>query len=71
MMAALPSGTVTFLFSDVARSTRLVKELRDEYESVLATHRDLLRRVFRANGGLEVDAQGDSSSSSSSEHATR
>jgi class 3 adenylate cyclase len=60
MMAALPSGTVTFLFSDIAGSTTLVKELRDEYESVLATHRDLLRRVFRANGGLEVDTQGDS-----------
>jgi class 3 adenylate cyclase len=59
-MTALPNGTVTFLFSDVDGSTRLVKELQDEYESVLATHRDLLRRVFRANRGLEVDTQGDS-----------
>jgi len=59
-VADQPSGAVTFLFTDIEGSTRLVKELRDRYPAVLADHRDLLRAAFAAHGGYEVDTQGDS-----------
>jgi YVTN family beta-propeller protein len=55
-----PSGAVTFLFTDIEGSTRLVKQLRDGYERVLAEHRELLRSAFSAHRGFEVDTQGDS-----------
>jgi class 3 adenylate cyclase len=59
-MADLPSGAITFLFTDIEGSTRLVKQLRDRYGEVLAEHQRLLRDAFRAHGGHEVDTQGDS-----------
>jgi YVTN family beta-propeller protein len=59
-MAELPTGTVTFLFTDIEGSTRLERELRERYGGVLAEHQRLLRQVFVANGGREVDTQGDS-----------
>jgi YVTN family beta-propeller protein len=59
-MAELPSGAVTFLFTDIEGSTRLVKQLRDRYPAVLADHQRLLRAAFGAHGGHEVDTQGDS-----------
>ena len=59
-MAEIPTGAVTFLFSDIEGSTRLVKQLRDRYGSVLADHQRLLRAAFSAHGGYEVDTQGDS-----------
>jgi class 3 adenylate cyclase len=55
----LPGGTVTFLFTDVEGSTRLLQELGDDYGQVVADHRRLLRDVFQAAGGSEVDTQGD------------
>jgi len=55
----LPAGTVTFLFTDVEGSTRLLHELGDEYAAVLAEHRRALRGAFAAHGGVEVDTQGD------------
>jgi YVTN family beta-propeller protein len=58
-MADLPSGAVTFLFTDIEGSTRLVKQLRDRYGEVLADHQRLLRAAFAAHGGYEVDTQGD------------
>ncbi|MBA3366166.1 MAG: hypothetical protein H0U03_10350 [Actinobacteria bacterium] len=58
-MAALPGGTVTFLFTDVDGSTELVKRLQERYGAVLATHRGLLRAAFAEHGGTEVDTQGD------------
>jgi class 3 adenylate cyclase len=59
-MRELPSGTVTFLFTDVEGSTRLLHELgAEEYASALAEHRRVLRRAFAAHGGVEVDTQGD------------
>ena len=51
--------TVTFLFTDIEGSTRLVRELRDRYPKVLADHRRLLREAFSRHGGEEVDTQGD------------
>lgn len=59
-MAGLPpSGTVTFLFSDIEGSTRLLKALRDRYPLVLERHRSLVRGAIAIHGGHEVDTQGD------------
>jgi predicted ATPase len=58
-MSDLPTGTVTFLFTDVAGSTRLLHELGNAYAEVLAEHRRVLRDVFARNEGIEVDTQGD------------
>ena len=56
----LPSGTVTFLFTDVEGSTRLLHELGAEaYAHALAEHRDLIREACASKGGVEVDTQGD------------
>src|SRR6187397_2532497 len=55
----LPGGTVTFLFTDIEGSTRLLQELGDDYGQVVADHRRLLRGVFQQAGGKEVDSQGD------------
>jgi predicted ATPase len=56
---ALPTGTITFLFTDIEGSTRLLHELGDEYAGVLAEHRRVLREAFTRHGGVEVDTQGD------------
>jgi predicted ATPase len=56
----LPSGTVTFLFTDIEGSTKLLHELgADRYSTALAEHRRILREAFAAHGGVEVDTQGD------------
>jgi predicted ATPase len=56
----LPSGIVTFLFTDVEGSTRLLHELgTEEYARALSEHRRVLRDAFSAYGGVEVDTQGD------------
>src|SRR5437867_3347735 len=55
----LPAGPVTYPFTDMARSTRLLQELGDDYASVLAEHRSALREAFARHGGVEVDTQGD------------
>jgi class 3 adenylate cyclase len=59
-MTELPAGTVTFLFTDIEGSTRLLHELGDGYARVLADQRRLLREAFKRHGGVEVDTQGDS-----------
>jgi predicted ATPase/class 3 adenylate cyclase len=57
---ALPAGTVTFLFTDIAGSTTLLHELGAEaYAEALAEHRRAVRDAFAAHGGVEVDTQGD------------
>jgi predicted ATPase len=58
-MRELPTGTVTFLFTDIEGSTRLLHELGDDYAQALAEHRRVLREVFERHGGIEVDTQGD------------
>jgi predicted ATPase/class 3 adenylate cyclase len=56
----LPSGTVTFLFTDIEGSTKLLHELGAEaYAEALAEHRRVLREAFARHGGVEVDTQGD------------
>lgn len=59
-MAERPHGTVTFVFTDIEGSTRLVRELGERYGDVQAEHRRLIREAFAAHGGEEVDTQGDS-----------
>ena len=59
-MAALPAGTLTFVFSDVEGSTRLLRQLGERYAPVVADHQRLMREAFTGHGGREVDAQGDS-----------
>jgi class 3 adenylate cyclase len=58
-MSGLPGGAVTFLFTDIEGSTRLVKALRERYPQVLAEHRRLIRAAVAAHDGREVDTQGD------------
>jgi class 3 adenylate cyclase len=59
MSSSFPSGTVTFLFTDIEGSTRLLQELGDDYATVVGDHRRILREAFGAGGGREVDTQGD------------
>jgi len=59
-MPNLPSGTVTFLFSDIEGSTALLKQLGDEqYAELLRTHRRIVRETFGSYNGQEIDTQGD------------
>jgi predicted ATPase/class 3 adenylate cyclase len=60
-MRSLPTGTVTFLFSDIEGSTKLVQALGPaRWTDVLETHQRLLRSAFTAEGGVEVTTGGDS-----------
>ena len=59
-MVDLPTGTVTFLFTDIEGSTRLLERLRARYDEVLADHERILRGCFESHGGRVVDTQGDS-----------
>lgn len=56
---SLPTGVVTFLFTDVEGSTKLLHELGDDYAGVLHEHRRILRDAFTTHDGVEVDTQGD------------
>jgi len=58
--AERPTGTVTFLFTDIEGSTRLLKELRDDYATALADHQRIARDALASNEGWEIDTQGDS-----------
>ena len=61
MARDLPTGTVTFVFTDVEGSTRLLQQLgADAYADALAQHRRALRGAFLRHDGVEVDTQGDS-----------
>lgn len=60
MRRDLPVGTVTFLFTDIEGSTRMLEELGAEaYGEVLARHHEVCRSVWSAHGGVEVDTAGD------------
>ena len=56
---ALPSGTVTLLFSDIEGSTRLLDRLGQRYDGVLDEHRRIVREAVAAHGGHEVRTEGD------------
>src|SRR3954469_68307 len=53
-------GTVTFVFTDIEGSTRLVQHFKDRWPEVRSQHRRIVRAAFEAHGGDEVDTQGDS-----------
>ena len=55
----LPTGTVTFVFTDVAGSTKLLHEHGDGYPDLLASHREVVRAALASHSGVEVDTQGD------------
>ena len=59
MREDLPSGTVTFLFTDVEGSTRLLHQHGDAYADLLDAHREVVRGALRRRSGIEVDTQGD------------
>jgi predicted ATPase/class 3 adenylate cyclase len=59
-MSSLPTGTVTFFFSDIEGSTKLIQQLGDRYPDVLLAHHNLLRAALAANGGHELRTEGDS-----------
>ncbi len=59
-MPSLPTGTVTFLFTDIEGSTTLLQRLGDRrYAEVLAEHQRLVRDAFAKGNGQEIDTQGD------------
>ncbi len=58
-MSAYPTGTVTFLFTDIEGSTKLLQQLGSDYATVVGDHRRILRETFAEADGREVDTQGD------------
>lgn len=60
MRRGLPSGTVTFMFTDIEGSTALLRRLGPErFAAALQQHRDIVRAAVERYGGVEVDTQGD------------
>jgi class 3 adenylate cyclase/tetratricopeptide (TPR) repeat protein len=55
----LPSGTVTFLFTDIEGSTHLLQALGADYATALADHHRLLRQAWAERQGVEIDTAGD------------
>ena len=58
-MSELPVGTVTFVFTDIEGSTRLLKRLGTDYAGLLSRHRELVRSALEQNRGREMDTQGE------------
>jgi class 3 adenylate cyclase len=56
----LPMGTVTFLFTDIEGSTRLLQALGPSYRDLLERHAAILREALSAHGGVEISTEGDS-----------
>lgn len=59
MAVPRPQGTVTLMFTDIAGSTALLRELGEGYADELREHRRLMREVFDSHNGVEIDTQGD------------
>ena len=59
-MTALPSGTVTFLFTDIEGSTKLMQQLGDAYVQAQVDHHAILRAAFQSRKGAELRTEGDS-----------
>lgn len=56
-MVKLPTGTVTFLFTDIEGSTHLLKRLGERYGGVLAEHQQIIRAAAEEREGREIDTQ--------------
>ncbi|MGH2682986.1 MAG: adenylate/guanylate cyclase domain-containing protein [Actinomycetota bacterium] len=59
-MRDLPTGTVTFLFTDIEGSTRLLRRLGDRYRELVDGHGRILRAAIVEGGGAEIRTEGDS-----------
>ena len=59
-MSNLPSGTVTFVFTDIEGSTRLLQELGGKFVTLLAEQQQMFRQVFESHNGSVVRTAGDS-----------
>src|SRR5579859_8002803 len=59
-MPSLPTGTVTFFFSDIEGSTQLAERFGEQWPSLLGAHREIVRAAIEAGGGTEVGTEGDS-----------
>lgn len=59
-MPEFPTGTITFLFSDIEGSTPLLEGLGDGYVALLREHNRIFREVIREHEGAEVSTEGDS-----------
>ncbi|MFN2590149.1 MAG: adenylate/guanylate cyclase domain-containing protein [Actinomycetota bacterium] len=59
-MTALPEGIVTFLFTDIEGSTRMLQELGDRYDVVQQEHQRIMREAIASGGGTEIRTEGDS-----------
>jgi class 3 adenylate cyclase len=60
MRDGLPTGTVTFLFTDIEGSTRLLQSLGGAYPGLLERQAELVREALGAEDGTEVGTEGDS-----------
>ncbi len=58
-MSDLPTGTLTFLFTDIEGSTRLLRYLGDSYREVIGRHHGILREAIASGDGSEVGTEGD------------
>ena len=56
----LPTGTITFLFTDIEGSTLLLRSLGDAYAALLSEHNRIVRDAIESAGGTVVGAEGDS-----------
>jgi predicted ATPase/class 3 adenylate cyclase len=59
VVSELPTGTVTFLFTDIDGSTRLLQRLGDRYDALLEEHHRVLRDAFSGFRGREMGTEGD------------
>jgi YVTN family beta-propeller protein len=59
-VSELPTGTVTFVFTDIEGSTQMLNRLGPRYAELLAEHQRIVRAAVAAHHGHEVDTQGDS-----------
>src|SRR5215213_10331392 len=60
IVQAKPTGTVTFLFTDIEGSTRIAQALPSErWAAILGRHRDLIRAAIASSGGHEEKTEGD------------
>src|SRR5919199_5873209 len=60
MAVALPTGIVTFLFTDIEGSTKLVQRLGSSWHALVERHHAILRRAIQEAGGLALSTEGDS-----------
>ena len=59
MASHLPTGTVTFLFTDIEGSTHLLQALGTSCRGVLERHADIVRQALAAHDGIEISTEGD------------